>query len=209
PNRVYVELYDNECDEPTGPPPVRIDRTNAGWRQPQQLFDAPDVPILVQGLPVYHFVVECPGIELRRGRNYWLTAALFWVGTPHDRALWLFGPRGGCGDQSLALGGGAEYRIEITERRYRSDFIGIPYFAPISDVLNEDGTDVTLGGDREDMRDFAFRLWITEGSGQLLAGNPLFSIIGSAGWDGMMTPETPLPPPPPSPAPGGHQGGRP
>lgn len=206
PDRVYFELYDNDCDEPSGLP-LRIDHTSASWRDPEPVLQG-EFPLLVEGLPVYKFVIECPGVELREGRNYWMTAALHWVGTPHERALWLFGPLGACSDDpTVALGGGAEYRVEISEGRFRSDFLGVPYFAPISEVLNEDGDEVDLGisTDPSRRRDFAFRLWLSKATGDML-GNPSFSIEGVGAWEGqLIDPETPLPslPAPPQGGPGG------
>jgi hypothetical protein len=186
PNRVYIELYDDDCDSPSGTP-ITMDRNTPGWQTPERVMDG-NIPRTVQGLPVYKFVVECPGLELRDGRNYWLTIALHWFGSPHEHAIWLFGPQGDCEeDHDIALGGGAEYRILITEGRFRSDFIGVPYFAPISEVLNDDPT--AVGGEYSNMlkrRDFAFRLWIGESSGQLFANDPRL-MITSGSWDGQAT----------------------
>lgn len=204
PNRVYIELYDNDCDSPSGTP-ITMDRNTPGWQTPERVMNG-DLPRTVQGLPVYKFVVECPGLELRDGRNYWLTIALHWFGSPHEHAIWLFGPEGDCEEfDAAALGGGAEYRILITEGRYRSDFLGVPYFAPISEILNDDPT--AVGGDYPTMskrRDFAFRLWTGKSSGQLFANDPRL-MITSGSWDGQATVDEPPPelvnaqPGPPSP----------
>lgn len=215
PNRIYVELYDNDCDSPSGLP-VKLDVNTPGWQPPEQVFDDGQ-PCLVQGLPVYKIVFECPGVELREGRNYWLTVALHWFGSPHERAFWLFGPEGGCGQQmnQSTLGGGAEYRVDITEGRFRSDFLGLPDFTPISEILNDDSQAVGVGGsNEEDQRDFAFRLWIGTGTSTMLENDPRL-MITSGPWNNPTAPVV-LPaelhallyPPTPTPPPASPTGGR-
>ncbi len=208
PNRVYIELYENDCDSPSGIP-LKLDRFTPGWQTPELVMDN-GAPCLVQGLPVYKFVIECPGIELRDGQNYWLTVALHWFGSPHEHAIWLFGPEGDCEDlvDDAALGGGAEYLIQITEGRYRSDFLGVPYYAPISEVLNDDPQSVGFTESTLlDRRDFAFRLWTSKGTGQMLANDPRLMITGGS-WDGALNPNETPPELPGNPPPTSPTGGR-
>ncbi len=123
----FMEIYENLCDSPTGSPIV---------------LDKPDreaLPgVFFDGLQVYRYSFTCPGTILAGGRNYWLSMAALGVGTPHERAIWLFRVKSEC-------------HICITEGQWRSFFLGFPEFTPVSNP--------GLAGEP---RDFAFRLYVAQ-----------------------------------------------
>jgi hypothetical protein len=123
----FMEIYDNLCDSPVGSPIVlsKPDREAL----PGVTYD---------GLQVYRYSFTCPEVELAPGRNYWLSMAALGVGTPHERAIWLFRQKSAC-------------HICITEGQWRSFFLGFPEFTPVSNPA--------LAGEP---RDFAFRIYAAE-----------------------------------------------
>ncbi len=135
--RAFMEIYDNLCDSPTGNPIKLIN---------------PDVELLpgvfFDGIQVYRFSFTCPGTILSPGRNYWLSMAEIGVGTPHERAIWLFRRKSAC-------------HICITQGQYKSLFLGFPEFTPVSHP--------GLAGEP---RDFAFRIFVTEPVAATPPGTP-------------------------------------
>lgn len=131
--RAFMEIYGNLCDTPTGPPIIIRDL------KVEQLYENGS-PVLLQpgNIPVYKFSTILPGVILPGGQNYWLAMAALGVGTPHERAIWLFKAKSAC-------------HINITEGQWRSDFFGFPDWTPVSHP--------DLAGEP---RDFAFRIHVSE-----------------------------------------------
>lgn len=126
--RAFMEIYNNDCDSPVKPAAITI--SDLGYEATGETYD---------GLPVYRFYTICPGIVLQGGQNYWLAMASIGVGTPHERAIWLFKALSDC-------------HINITEGQYKNIFLtGFQNFTPVSHP--------GLAGEP---RDFAFRLYTAE-----------------------------------------------
>ncbi len=127
----FMEIYENFCDSPVD-----------GQTFSPIVLDKPDREALpgvtYDGLQVYRYSFTCPGVFLAGDRNYWLSLAALGVGSPHERAIWLFRQKGAC-------------HICITEGQWRSFFLGFPEFTPVSNPA--------LAGEP---RDFAFRIYAAE-----------------------------------------------
>ncbi len=126
----FMEIYDNLCDSPNGLPIAltKPDRETL-------------TGVFYDGLQVYRYSFTCPGTILSAGRNYWLSMAALGIGSPHERAIWLF--------RRKDFGQGCH--ICITEGQWRSLFLGFPEFTPVSNPA--------LAGEP---RDFAFRLYVAQ-----------------------------------------------
>jgi len=133
-SRVFMEIYNNDCDTPVKPAAITI--TDLKYEATGELFN---------GIPVYRFYTVCPGVILQGGQNYWLAIASIGLGTPHERSHWLFKALGDC-------------HINITEGQYKNIFLaGVQNFTPVSEIPTNSPT---FGPGIP--RDFAFRLYTAE-----------------------------------------------
>jgi hypothetical protein len=138
-DRGFAEIYLNDCEHPSGTPIVTLEDPIV-----EQVFDDSGDPLFYDGLPVYKYTWECTGVQLEKGKNYWLSVVNVGVGID-KRSVWLFREKlGECTD------------IWITEGKYKNGFIGVEDFTPVSDPA--------LAGEE---RDFAFKIWTNE----VVAGN--------------------------------------
>lgn len=108
-SRVFMEIYNNDCDSPVKPAAITI--TGLKYEATGELFN---------GIPVYRFYTVCPGVILQGGQNYWLALASIGIGTPHERSHWLYKAKSEC-------------HINITEGQYKNIFLtGFQNFTPVS-----------------------------------------------------------------------------
>jgi len=136
PARAFFEIYKNDCDSPVKPAAITVTGLHA-----ERALDGSQQPLTVGGLPVYRLTATCPGVRLSGGRDYWLAIGAVGVGTPHERAVWLFKRKDGC-------------HINIIEGQFKNAFqSGFQSFTPVSHP--------GLAGEP---RDFAFRLFVAEPS---------------------------------------------
>lgn len=119
PARAFMEIYENLCDAPAGAPIVLEDPEFELLCEAGAQSGDDCAPLLYDGLPVYRFSFTCPEVYLQPGRNYWLSLSALGVGSPHERAIWLFRQQSDC-------------HICITEGRWRSLYLGFPDFTPVS-----------------------------------------------------------------------------
>ncbi|HBS28282.1 MAG TPA: hypothetical protein DEB06_02260 [Phycisphaerales bacterium] len=133
PKRAFMEIYNDHCDAPTGYPLVLASPD-------YEIVRVRGNVLIVQGLPVYRFSFTCPPITLTAGQTYWLSMAALGVGTPFEKALWLFKKKSEC-------------HINISEGQFKS-----PFFAAFKSF-----TPVSHPGLAGEPRDFAFRLYGSEG----------------------------------------------
>lgn len=133
PKRAFMEIYNNSCDTPIGNPIV------LAHPDYERLWIA-DSPMTIQGMPVYRFSFTCPPVILQGGYDYWLSMAALGLGTPHEKAIWLYKRKNGCST------------INITEGQFKS-----PFF-----TMFRSFTPVSHPGLAGEPRDFAFRFYGAE-----------------------------------------------
>ncbi|HBS29129.1 MAG TPA: hypothetical protein DEB06_06680 [Phycisphaerales bacterium] len=138
--RAFMEIYNNDCDSPVKPASITLTGADV-----MPLYSVPPsegipgIPLTFDGLPVYKFSFTCPGVVLQGGQNYWLAMATIGVGTPFERATWLFKRKSEC-------------HINITQGQYKNIFL----------AGFQDFTQVEHPGLAGEPRDFAFRLYAAE-----------------------------------------------
>lgn len=152
PEKAFAEIYGNQCDLPTT---VLYTLSDASITETGETFD---------GLPVYCFRFDCPGILLAGGLNYWFSIVAIGGGSLGENAVFLYRAKvPGCMD------------IHITEGVYKNEFANFPTFTPVSheDLANEP-------------RDFAFRVYGAIVKGPISSGGSGNSIAGDANGDGLV-----------------------
>ncbi len=145
PTRVFGEIYANECEAPGAIIQVL---TNPKVIPTGQSYN---------GVPVYLFQFDNPGVTLQGGRNYWFSMAAVSGGSINDRAYFLF-------KRLLNL----PTDIYLTEGVYRNGFAIPPVltFKPVS-TINAPAI--------SPKRDFAFRVF-----GSVIGSNPSAPPAGGA-----------------------------
>jgi hypothetical protein len=109
PEKVFGEIYGNNCDLPSS---LLYTLSDPEITETGETFS---------GLPVYCFRFDCPGIILAGGVNYWFSIVAVGGGALGENAVFLYRLlEPGCMD------------IHITEGVYRNDFAGFSDFTPVS-----------------------------------------------------------------------------